>query len=523
MVVVFAAGNEARDIDRPHEDSVNGFATDPDVIAVAASTSMDERADYSNFGAAVHVCAPSSGIGGSGITTADVTGEFSDTLGFPRRNGYVPGDYNEQFGKTSSACPLVAGVCGLILSVNPGLTALEVREIIKSTARKIGAASDDDANGHSKHFGYGCIDAEAAVSKAMSALPVALQPRLPQLEFVVRRDKMLFPRVLGMLALALSIAPFDRAAAQSPSQEPQDASEAINNPDRYAWRLFVALNWPADLKQKSPDASKPFGAPGPVVLGDLAQREERGNRYGFPEKRIRSRSLAGERRRPRRSRSRRWTPNCNAADNSSRNLEAGQRSLASIRCTASTRKRDKTEQGCTYEFIRQNKLFNLDAQLQLFKEGRKTIDFPLRAKEIKARWVVIADTEEEKRRYHWTQGSDGKIYGLTALHIITKDLPNWFWTTFEHIDNKKPESAGGRTGNVGWHLPSRDRVACPQSPYDCDLAPTGLGLQGTKWENYRLRGTQIDFVDSRGNATVLANSQPEAELSTDLVLHHVPR
>ena len=173
MIVVFAAGNEARDIDRPDEDSVNGYATDPNVIAVAASTSMDERADYSNFGAAVHVCAPSSGIGGRGITTADVTGEFSDTLGFPRPNGYVPGDYNEQFGKTSSACPLVAGVCGLILSVNPGLTAVEVREIIKSTARKIGAASDYDANGHSKHFGYGCIDAEAAVSKAMSALPIA--------------------------------------------------------------------------------------------------------------------------------------------------------------------------------------------------------------------------------------------------------------------------------------------------------------------------------------------------------------
>jgi hypothetical protein len=35
-------------------------------------------------------------------------------------------------------------------------------------------------------------------------------------------------------------------------------------------------------------------------------------------------------------------------------------------------------------------------------------------------------------------------------------------------------------------------------------------LQGTKWENYRLRGTQIDFIDSMGVPTLLGNSQIEA-------------
>ena len=133
----------------------------------------------------------------------------------------------------------------------------------------------------------------------------------------------------------------------------------------------------------------------------------------------------------------------------------------------------------TYEFVRQNKLYNLDEQLKLFADGAKTIDFPVLAKEVKAQWREIDDTPEAKNRYHWAKGTNGKIYGLTALHITTKDLPNWFWATFEHIDNKTPESEGGRPGNIGWHLPSRDGSASStQAPHDCDKAPVGYGSRG---------------------------------------------
>ena len=333
---------------------------------------------------------------------------------------------------------------------------------------------------------------------------------------------MLIPRVLGMLALALSIAPFDPVAAQSPWQEPQDASEAINNPDRYAWRLFVALNWPADLKQKSADASKQFGALGPVVwetwrnvrnnAADTAFLEDGSDPGPWlgketpSEKQIAEMDSVSVQEAIRRERLRRANVPLPAFQD-----------IPGLRTRNETRMNKET-----YEFVRLNKLYNIDAQLQLFTDGRKTIDLPVRAKEIKAQWREIADTEAEKQRYHWSKGSDGKIYGLTALHIITKDLPNWFWTTFEHIDNKLPETGGGRPGNVGWLLPSRDRVACPQPPHNCDLAPGGFGLQGTKWENYRLRGSQIDFIDSRGNATILANSQPEGpfQLTSSCITCH---
>jgi subtilisin family serine protease len=165
-VVVFAAGNNGMNVNDP-PNSLNGLATHPDVIVVAASTSMDTHSDYSSFGHEISVCAPSGGIGGWNIITSDVTGTYVDAAGIERSSGYSTGDYNLFFTGTSSACPLVAGICGLILSANPELTSAEVHEVVKSTARKIGPSSEY-SNGHSIKFGYGCVDAEKAVAEAIS-------------------------------------------------------------------------------------------------------------------------------------------------------------------------------------------------------------------------------------------------------------------------------------------------------------------------------------------------------------------
>jgi len=167
-VVCFAAGNESRDIDGP--GSLNGFAVHPDVLAVAACNSLDQPSDYSNFGAAIAVCAPSSGPPGWGIATADVRGRFTRPDGVQQAAGYSPGPYTQRFGGTSSACPLVAGVCALVLSVRPELTATEVREIVTGSARKIGGSNDD---GHHPRFGFGCVNADAAVAAALGPIEAA--------------------------------------------------------------------------------------------------------------------------------------------------------------------------------------------------------------------------------------------------------------------------------------------------------------------------------------------------------------
>jgi hypothetical protein len=51
-----------------------------------------------------------------------------------------------------------------MLSVNPKLSAAAAREILTSTADKIG--SGYDANGHSTRFGFGRVNAGKAVAKA---------------------------------------------------------------------------------------------------------------------------------------------------------------------------------------------------------------------------------------------------------------------------------------------------------------------------------------------------------------------
>ncbi len=166
-VIVFAAGNTNRTIANPTDaKAIGGFPTHPNVIAIAASNSRDERANYSNYGPQISVCAPSNGSGGAGVTTADVTGTLVLPSGSIGYKGYDAGDYTSSFGGTSSACPLVAGICALILSANPNLTSAQVREVLQTTTDKIGGADSYNAQGHSIYFGYGRVNALKAVQKA---------------------------------------------------------------------------------------------------------------------------------------------------------------------------------------------------------------------------------------------------------------------------------------------------------------------------------------------------------------------
>jgi hypothetical protein len=302
-----------------------------------------------------------------------------------------------------------------------------------------------------------------------------------------------------------------------PWREPQDTAAALLEPDRYAWRLFVALNWPANIATKDADTSKPFGAPGSVVWetwrnvnplsADTVFRQD-GSDPGpwlgtggpvavarverqFDAVPIKQQVFLAARQRSR------------AASGPILTFDAMVGNLNEVRLNAST-----------YEFIRQNKLFNIQGQVAQFSAGKENLVFPLAAKEVKAQWRKIR--EADKARYHWAEvtrnNGTKETWGMTALHIITKDLPNWFWATFEHIDNKQtgPLPDPDAPPNVGWLTQSVDRVACPTPPHNCEQAPSGIGLEGTKWANYRLRGTQIDFIDTIGIPTILANSQIES-------------
>ncbi len=160
---------------------VNGHAAHPHVITVAASTSQNLRAAYSNWGEEISVAAPSNNwhplqphrkLPGRGIWTAD-----NKSNGI----GYTPGsNYTGAFGGTSSATPLVAGIAALVLSKNPSLSAKEVKEIIESSTDKITDSNPDvvlghhkgeyASDGHSEWFGYGKVNAFKAVQAAADLL-----------------------------------------------------------------------------------------------------------------------------------------------------------------------------------------------------------------------------------------------------------------------------------------------------------------------------------------------------------------
>jgi subtilisin family serine protease len=163
--IVWAAGNGNESLEKNGQPR-DGYACNPEVMAIGASTSGEVRAWYSDFGPELWVCAPSSGdrnAGEKAIFTVDRAGAAGYNPGAADK-GDADGNYTNDFGGTSSAAPLVAGVIGLMLSVNPQLTCDEVRQIVKTTADKIRGGYD--ANGHSDTFGYGRLNAYKAVQAA---------------------------------------------------------------------------------------------------------------------------------------------------------------------------------------------------------------------------------------------------------------------------------------------------------------------------------------------------------------------
>jgi serine protease len=152
VTVVAAAGNQNSGQPAPP-------ASYPETISVGAVDGGFDRANYSNFGTTIDVVAPGGDISEDENTDGRSDGVYS-TLG----SGGA-GNIENTFGffeGTSMACPHVAGVVGLMLSVNPDLTPEENRQILIDTAIDLGDAGRDN------QFGHGLIDAAAAVNRAMS-------------------------------------------------------------------------------------------------------------------------------------------------------------------------------------------------------------------------------------------------------------------------------------------------------------------------------------------------------------------
>jgi subtilisin family serine protease len=131
----------------------------PGVLGVGATNNLGELTQFSNRGRSVDVTAP------TGTVTTDISGA----------DGGADGDVTFTFGGTSSACPLVAGLAGLILSAKPELTADEVNAIIEETAEQSAFARPDDT-GHDLEYGFGLVRADLALAQVVGPLDGGEEP-----------------------------------------------------------------------------------------------------------------------------------------------------------------------------------------------------------------------------------------------------------------------------------------------------------------------------------------------------------
>ena len=286
-----------------------------------------------------------------------------------------------------------------------------------------------------------------------------------------------------------------RAIGQEPPSSGGFAQQIPNDPDSYIWKVFLELNRPADQQKGRgvPDPTKKVGDDGIVVWQTWMRTDEVFLDNGEkPPEWDAPPTLAPLGVAPvirQRFRSPRKILLSEDPRVSLRTLRADEPPPLGLSESAMNR--------AAFEFVVSNELYNIEGQ-EAFHSSRKLINLPPAAKEIKSAWKILSpkslddlppqDVDQFEKHYHTTTlQHQGKtyLYGLTGLHITTKDLPKWVWATFEHVDNPEPE------------LPDNDRVGKPSK------------LMGTKWENYRLRGTQTDFTDSTGQPTVLANTQIE--------------
>jgi len=159
-IVLFSSGNNDAGLVNP--------AIFPETIAVGgidmcnkrkAPTSCDSEVFWgANYGVGLDIVAPT-----VKIATTCVTG-----------TGTAPNlDYNLIFNGTSAACPMVAGVAALVLSINDQLSVAQVREILERSATKAGLYSYNRVQGQpngtwTSELGHGLINAKNAVLAAQN-------------------------------------------------------------------------------------------------------------------------------------------------------------------------------------------------------------------------------------------------------------------------------------------------------------------------------------------------------------------
>lgn len=211
-LLVVSAGNSGVDD--------GALATDT-MIPVSATDVDDAKASWSSFGKYVAVSAP-----GVGIWTTAYNGGYTSMSG------------------TSFSAPMAAGVIALMMSANPGLSAGQVQNLLFATATDLGTAGRDI------YFGYGRINAAAAVDAALAA--VAVDAQAPSVAIAAPLDG---SAVSGLVAVDVTAS--DNVGVTRVDLRVNGSTVASDTvaPFQFAWDSSKVANGPATVVAVAYDAA----------------------------------------------------------------------------------------------------------------------------------------------------------------------------------------------------------------------------------------------------------------------------
>lgn len=278
-------------------------------------------------------------------------------------------------------------------------------------------------------------------------------------------------------------------SSSTPSKD-IDTNPAMNNPDKFAWQLFIELSKP--INPAKPDSS--------VIWEGWALAQ---NVFEYPNKQPIWEEVAMQ----------------HKDFKDLKGIPLQQLSIEPVIQQDDILEFDPSEPSqrmgglnetrfnkVVFDFIVDNDLYYQEG-IESFITKSKVIDLPIQAREVKAVWDTIeADMATD---YHYViekDSSGNEIYwGLVALHIITKDIPQWTWATFEHKNNP-----GLKSVDDFEYLKTRDSYGLKNGQISDSLAADfEQHNMPPKWRNYILRGTQINFTTLTGVPTILANTYTE--------------
>ena len=168
----------------------------------------------------------------------------------------------------------------------------------------------------------------------------------------------------------------------------------------------------------------------------------------------------------------------------------------------------------TFQYIVSNGIYNVNGQ-QAMAQASKPADFPATSFELKTSWIWIGDNQSIFNQlngkyyivnaYYALVDGSGKPNGLyrvgraalSGMHIISKPVPQWLWTTFQNVYDAQYTQATNK-------LPMSPATTQANQKYRAALKNAG-----SIFANYQLIGAQWQF-ETGGKPVLLANSQIES-------------